>query len=137
MLERLLRGDGGYLFEAAQRRLVDAAELPTGTFVLSDISTTFRYRMEFYPLFNLAAFLGLLLIVRGRVLQRHAWLNAFIVSATILGIVVAHLSLALYKVSPVGPAWNLDLSQGWSGLLARQVMTTYPSLGWLFAGSTH
>ena len=174
--------DGGYLFEAAQRRLVDAAELPPGTFVLSDpvviilgiafvylaardgrrtdldmpyslaamtglavpallmliaISTTFRYRMEFYPLFNLAAFLGLLLIVRDRALQRHAWLNAFIVSAIILGIVVAHLSLALYKVSPVGPAWNLDLSQGWSGLLARQVMTTYPSRGWLFSGSTH
>jgi hypothetical protein len=105
--------------------------------ILIAISLSFRYRMEFYPLLDLAAFLGLFLMVRNRTLQRHVWLTPLLLSATILGVVVAHLSLALYKLSPLGPVWKLDLSQGWSGLLVHQVMTTYPNLGWLFSGATH
>ena len=77
--------------------------------ILIAISLSFRYRMEFYPLLDLAAFLGLFLMVRNRTLQRHVWLTPLFLSATILGIVVAHLSL----------------------------VTTYPSLGWLFSGATH
>ena len=39
----------------------------------------------------------------------------------ILRIFVAHLSLVIYEVSSFGPMWELDLSQGWFGLLVRQV----------------
>jgi len=35
----------------------------------------------------------------------------------ILRIFVAHLSLVIYEVSSFGPMWELDLSQGWFGLL--------------------
>lgn len=105
--------------------------------MLIAIYMTFRYRMEFYPLLDLMAFLGLFLVVQNRLLKNNAWLNPLIVSSTILGIVVAHLSLVLYKVSIGGPVWELDLSQGWSSLLVRQVIKTYPSLAWLFSGLAH
>jgi hypothetical protein len=61
---------------------------------------TFRYRMEFYPLFDLFAFLGLarLLASQGR------WELAVTRVATFAGVVTAHAMWLLYCISPFGPA---------------------------------
>ena len=67
--------------------------------MLTFISMTFRYRMEFYPLLELAAFIGLdRMLAKPTKRQRIP----FIVGA-IAGIVGAHLSWMLYMVSPFGP----------------------------------
>ena len=67
--------------------------------MLTFISMTFRYRMEFYPLLELAAFIGFdRMLAKPTKCQRPP----FIVGA-IAGIVGAHLSWMLYMVSPFGP----------------------------------
>ena len=73
-------------------------------------------------------------MARSKVFVGYKWV---FVAAMILGMGVAHLSLALYKVSPFGPVPQLDLAGGWLVFYARQVAIRYPSIGWLIAGWTH
>lgn len=68
-------------------------------------SMCLRYRMEFYPPLEVAAFLGLVVLVRRAeaappTLRRRASL----VAATAVGIAGSHLAMALYKVSGMGTA---------------------------------
>lgn len=108
-----------------------------GILMLIAIVMIYRYRLEFYPPLNLAAFLGLALILQNGILKRLAWWKPLLVAAAVLGIVYAHLSLVLYKVSPGGSLAELNLSNGWLGLFARQLMIYYPSFGRLVAGWIH
>jgi hypothetical protein len=68
--------------------------------ILTLSSMTFRYRMEFYPCFELSAFLGF-----GMLLSRQAQPPVLsFAAATIVGVIASHASWALYMLTPFGPA---------------------------------
>jgi hypothetical protein len=71
--------------------------------ILTFSSMTFRYRLEFYPFFDLCAFLGF-----GVLLSRpeHPPLRSFAVAA-LGGVVTAHALWLLYMLSPLGDARTL------------------------------
>ncbi len=80
--------------------------------MLTAISMNYRYRMEFYPLIDLLAFLGLYLSVINPTYalraQRHLrWFQL----ATAISILAAFVEMVLYKLSVFGPAQQL-LRQG-------------------------
>jgi hypothetical protein len=83
--------------------------------ILTFSSMTFRYRLEFYPFFDLCAFLGFgVLLAR----PKKPPLRAFAVAA-IVGVVGAHALGLLYMLTPLGNA---------SGLLGgMDVMSFYRS----------
>jgi|tagenome__1003787_1003787.scaffolds.fasta_scaffold20948355_3 hypothetical protein len=68
--------------------------------ILTFISATFRYRMEFYPFFELCAFLGFNLLVAKSARPP----NQLFAAAAIGTVVVSHVLWLLYIVSPFGPA---------------------------------
>jgi hypothetical protein len=68
--------------------------------ILTWISMTFRYRMEFYPFFEFSALLGF-----GVLLSRQAKPPVLsFAAATIVGVIASHASWALYMLTPFGPA---------------------------------
>lgn len=68
--------------------------------MLTAFSMSFRYRMEFYPFFELFAFLGF-----GALAARPASrVPIFVVVGAVLSIITAHLMWLLYMLSPFGPA---------------------------------
>jgi len=76
--------------------------------MLTAFSMTFRYRMEFYPFFELFAFLGF-----GR-LAGHPTGRApvFVLVGALSGVVTAHALWLLYMLSPFGPVENVVGSFG-------------------------
>src|SRR5665213_3042301 len=71
--------------------------------MLTAISMTFRYRMEFYPLFELLAFVGFARLAAPP--NRRA--TTAVAVATFAGILSAHAVWMLYMLSPFGPAWRV------------------------------
>jgi hypothetical protein len=144
----LPRGGEAYLFQDWQRRLIEVAELPPSSFLLTDLlfiillcclawhlatarrrsvvpwgNTTlvlagltapallmlcaidmcYRYRIEFYPLFDFGGFLGLYTVLalrQGRPMSRR--LRFGLMAAAIVGIAGSHAACAVYKISPLG-----------------------------------
>lgn len=68
--------------------------------MLCAIYMAFRYRMEFYPFFELCAFIGLGHLLAAGPARREDLLKA----GAVAGIAAAHLLYILYRVSPFGPA---------------------------------
>jgi hypothetical protein len=105
----LLIGLGVYgvvstLREGTRRRaLVVAAALGLAVpalLMLTFCSMTFRYRMEFYPLFELLAFIGF-----GRLVSHSSNRGPLLVGvATFAGVVTAHVAWVFHVLSPLGPA---------------------------------
>ena len=140
--------DGLLVLDDYRSRLVDAAELPPASFLLTDllsvllivlawrrkgawcrpgaamaqrlavaaglaipiglmlaaIGMTYRYRMEFYPLLEFAGLLAIRDISEDSTVRPlSARLRAALVAATFIGIVAAHVTLAMYKLSTFGP----------------------------------
>ena len=92
------------LREGTQRcALVVAAALGLAVpvlLMLMHCSMTFRYRMEFYPLFELLAFIGF-----GRLVSHPGNRGPLLVGvATFVGIVTAHILWVFHVLSPLGPA---------------------------------
>jgi hypothetical protein len=156
--------DHQLLLGAMRDRLIDAAELPPGSFLLSDalllalglrgviallkrrllgfssralvtaiagglavpallmltaISMCFRYRMDFYPLFEFLAFVGV--ATYGAADEVPRWASRrILIPLLIVSIVVSHLEMALYRLSDLGPAQRFVASgvvQYYTGLL--------------------
>jgi hypothetical protein len=83
--------------------------------ILTFVSMAFRYRLEFYPFFDLCAFLGLgVLLSRPKAPPRRAF-----AAAACAGVVGAHFFWLLYMLSPLGDAGAL--------LAGRDVVTFYRS----------
>jgi hypothetical protein len=91
--------------QAERRDLVAAAGLGLLVpivLILSAFGMTFRYRMEFYPFFELFAFLGV-----ARLAARPAGrAPAIVLAGAVGGIVTAHAMWLLYMLSPFGPPAN-------------------------------
>jgi hypothetical protein len=151
----LHRPDGNLFFSEYRERLIDSAELPPASFLLTDalpilllsllcwrwtlqrrlkselpertparsqsiaiaaglavpallmltaISMTYRYRMEFSPFFEISGLLALVYLSRDRpVRELSAGLRYSILTAVTVGVVASHLALAMYKLSPLSP----------------------------------
>jgi len=69
--------------------------------LLCAISTAYRYRQDFYPLFDLLLFTGLIALGRVGVTYRTK-LRVGLAATVLIGMVSAHVSLGLYKLSPLG-----------------------------------
>jgi hypothetical protein len=69
--------------------------------MLIAIAMTFRYRLEFYPFFDLCAFAGFARLLASPP-SRPA--NFVIGTGAIAGVVTAHATWLLYMLSPFGPA---------------------------------
>jgi hypothetical protein len=70
-----------------------------GLLMLTAISMAFRYRIEFYPLLELGAFLGVYALLqdpRQSTAQRRQWP---IVAAAVLSVIGSHCTLLLYKLT--------------------------------------
>jgi len=77
------------------------------------LAATYRYRLEFYPAMEFLALFG---AVRLAAAKPRPLLLA---GGTLIGIVVAHLLLLLYKLSPWGDSFEME-QLGWAGYyLAR------------------
>jgi hypothetical protein len=110
----------GVLAEAALARaaLIGLA-IPT-VLILSAIGLTFRYRMDFYPMLDFAAWLGLAVIVMR---ERAVWEGrlASIAAVVLVGVLVAHVSMFAYRILPFGPATDFDFSRGVLGVYESQL----------------
>ena len=73
--------------------------------MLAAISMNFRYRIEFYPLFELGGFLGFFALCRSS-LPAHAMPRLRVISIVLcaIGILASHLVMIMYKLSEFGPA---------------------------------
>ncbi|MGI4811657.1 MAG: hypothetical protein ACRYF2_26595, partial [Janthinobacterium lividum] len=69
--------------------------------LLCAISTAYRYRQDFYPLIDLLMFSGLIMLGWVSFSQRNT-LRAGLAAAMLVSMVSAHVSLGLYKLSPLG-----------------------------------
>lgn len=78
--------------------------------ILIELYLCFRYRMEFYPFFELFAFLGF-----GALAARPAGrVPAIVVTGALVSVVTAHAMWMLYMLSPLGPA---ELAMGPLGVV--------------------
>jgi hypothetical protein len=69
------------------------------------IAMCYRYRIEFYPLFDLGWFLGLYTVLANRQDRpMPGRLRFAFLAAMIVGIVGSHAATAVYKISPLGSA---------------------------------
>jgi hypothetical protein len=78
------------------------------------IYLAFRYRLDFYPFFDLLAFLGLYAFLQMRTLSPPWWprLGKLIEYSALLQIAASHLFLILYKVSPFGDQLDIIAREG-------------------------
>jgi hypothetical protein len=82
-----------------------------GLLMLMAIHMTFRYRMEFYPLFELFGFIGFGCIAAAAARRRGVGrlsakaTEGVVAMAALWSIVIAHGLWLIYAVSPLGPAW--------------------------------
>jgi hypothetical protein len=109
----LLRSGRTLSFATATGALVGLA-VPAGA-MLGAMAMAFRYRMEFYPMLDFAAAVGLFAVA-----TRPAGFPKLalpgLAACGAVGAMVATSSWLLYNLSPFGSATDLDLSRGWSGL---------------------
>lgn len=76
--------------------------------MLSAVSMTYRYRMEFYPEIDLLAFLGLYSILTNQEMRaKFARFGTWMELAMIVSVVVSFAALLLYGLSPFGPAQDI------------------------------
>ena len=91
------------LFSLAQGLALAAGLAVPCALMLTFISMTYRYRMEFYPEIDLLAFLGLYVTVSDpALLARFNRGRRWMVAATVVSVVSAFALVALYKVSDSG-----------------------------------
>jgi hypothetical protein len=118
--------------QLARERLLDlraAAALTIGfsipaVLMLTFFDMAFRYRIEFYPLLEFAAFLGFYAICvspgQFSVLSRRG-LSLILIASAGFGIIYSHFALFFHKISP----WGNYVTQG------REVVPMSPANGWI------
>ncbi len=73
--------------------------------MLAAIYMSYRYRMEFYPLIDLLAFLGLYAVVSDEALLASfsRWWR-WLITATVVSVVTSFAMLVFYELSEFGPS---------------------------------
>lgn len=94
--------------------------------MLTAISMNYRYRMDFYPLLEFGAFLGLIALGRKGLPLGLTWQKATL-AALLVSIGSSHLSMALYRLSDFGPA-QVPLKNGIVRFYGSQIGIHYPRL---------
>ena len=95
--------------------------------MLTLISMTYRYRMEFYPEIDLLAFLGLYVTVSDpALLARFNRGRRWMLAATVVSVVSAFALMALNKVSDTGPSSRICATES-SITTANSLSTTHVS----------
>jgi hypothetical protein len=95
------------LFSYAQALALAAGLVVPCLLMLTAISMNYRYRMEFYPVIDLLAFLGLYATVSNPVLlARFHRGRRWMIAATAISIMSAFALMILYKLTDFGPAQN-------------------------------
>lgn len=98
-----------------------------GLLMLAAVSMNFRYRMEFYPLFEYFAFLGFLVLCRApATVPYKATLRTAIAFAAV-GLVWSHVVMLMYKLSAFGPPLD-NLRSGVFAYYLQQVQLHFPGL---------
>jgi hypothetical protein len=95
--------------------------------MLTAISLTFRYRMDFYPLLDLAACVGAAAL---RIDPAREPVRRFDYMARV-GALASVATLALYAYSPFGPAVDLDMRRGWIQPLIEHAHGRFAYIGHL------
>lgn len=126
----LLAGTGVFALAFARggvgdRRLAIAALaglcVPAGL-MLAAISLTFRYRMEFYPGLDLAAWLGLAALAeRGGAGAAAKYASPVLGALAVAGMAAAAVGLLAYALMPFGPATDLITARGWGGIMVDRL----------------
>lgn len=88
--------------------------------ILTFIYFAHRYRMEFYPFLNAASILGFVVLLREQEKNQGRWLK-IITGAFLLGAVIAHAELLLYRVVPLGPVTDFKMNGGLLGLIRLRI----------------
>ena len=96
--------------------------------ILTAIVMTFRYRMEFYPFFDAAAFLCLLALARSGAFARGRCWQVAMAGAALCGMISSHLMLLFYKIASGGWAGAVVMPDGWGAFLRRLMEQHYPSI---------
>jgi hypothetical protein len=116
------------LFSPVQGLALAAGLAVPCVLMLTFISMNYRYRLEFYPEMDLLAFLGLYAIISNpSLLARFNRCKRWMLAATIVSIVSAFATMALYKLSDWGPS-QLFLRTG--------IVHYYMHHAWLFLHHT-
>jgi len=83
--------------------------------MLGALAMAFRYRMEFYPVLDFAAAIGLFTVISARG-DWCARLMPKLTAATAASALITAGTWLIYNISPFGSATDLDLSRGWAGV---------------------
>jgi hypothetical protein len=83
--------------------------------MLAFLYFSLRYRGEFYPVLDLAAYLGLWTLASPNFGARRAWCAVLAVSGAV-GVIVSHVTLVAHLITPLGPIRFVDMSHGLRGL---------------------
>ena len=94
--------------------------------ILIAIAMTFRYRMEFYPLFEFLGLFGLFSLAR-KFPAHPRWLTGACGVMVAISIVFSHVFLVGYKVSPWGYANDVEQT-GWIAAYRDFLHLKYPAL---------
>jgi hypothetical protein len=100
--------------------------------MLTAIQMSFRYRMDFYPLFEFGAFVAGVLATRVKLVPFTAGAKRLLFTSAVISVATSHFVLILYKLSGLGPA--RDLHQGVIHYYAMQLVNRAPSLQWVVQG---
>lgn len=107
-------------------RLIAVGFALPGLLILIAIAMTFRYRMEFYPLFEFLGLFGLLSLAEKFPVHPRLVTGACSVMVAI-SIVFSHVFLVGYKVSPWGYANEVEKT-GWIAAYRGFLHIKYPAL---------
>jgi hypothetical protein len=107
-------------------RLIAAGFAIPAVLILIAIALTFRYRMEFYPLFEFLGLFGLISLATKFTSHPRLFTNVCGLMV-VISIVSSHAFLFAYKMSPWG--YSLDVEKtGWAAAYREYLHIKYPGL---------
>jgi hypothetical protein len=122
---RLWRGGVAGIDTVAARLIAAGFAIPA-VLILLAIALTFRYRMEFYPLFEFLGLFGLIGLARKFAAHPRLFTNVCGLMVAV-SIVSSHAFLFAYKMSPWG--YSLDVEKpGWVTAYREFLHIKYPGL---------
>jgi hypothetical protein len=110
-------------FDRASCGLILAGLAVPALIILMYETMALRYRAEFYPFLTTAALLGSYAACAPQGWVPPRWLGGTVAASAAVGVIATHLIMALYWLSPAGPADHLPdlLRHGWAAFYRSQL----------------